>query len=134
MTAGTFGKLYAQTLVTFLALDAVWIGAVAKAFYAEQIGFLLAPQPNWGAAVAFYLLYVLGLVAFVVVPALARQSTRFAAFSGGFFGLVTYATYDLTNLATVARWPFGVTVVDMIWGTALCACVAALTVRTRLPR
>ncbi len=113
-------KLYGVTLFIFLVLDAIWLGLVAQPFYQAQIGFLLAPRANWAAAAVFYLLYVAGLVFFVVAPALrVGQPPRQAARRGAFFGLVTYATYDLTNLATVAGWPVGLTLVDLAWGTLL---------------
>ncbi len=124
MTRSTV-KHYCITLVIFLALDALWLGLITRSFYRAQIGFLLAEKANWAAAGAFYLLYVTGLVTFVVEPALRAGTTPGrAALRGAFFGLVTYATYDLTNLATVDRWPIAVTVVDMAWGAML----GALTV------
>jgi uncharacterized membrane protein len=99
-------KHYFITLICFLILDAIWLGLIAQSFYQAQIGFLLAKNPNWLAAGAFYLLYVAGLVYFVVGPALrAGIAPGRAALRGAFFGLVAYATYDLTNLATVDRWP-----------------------------
>ena len=99
---------------------------MAKAFYAEQIGFLMAPQPNWLAAALFYALFVFGLLAFVIVPGVHRQSPRLAGFTGGLFGLVTYATYDLTNQATVKEWPWILTIVDMTWGAVLATSVSCL--------
>ena len=119
MARGTL-KHYFITLICFLILDAIWLGLIAQPFYQAQIGFLLAKNPNWLAAGAFYLLYVAGLVFFVVEPALRTGSAPGrAALRGAFFGLVAYATYDLTNLATVDRWPILLTAVDMTWGTAL---------------
>ena len=113
-------KHYFVTLICFLILDAIWLGLIAQPFYQAQIGFLLAKNPNWVAAGAFYLLYVAGLVFFVVGPALRAGTPPVrAALRGAFFGLVAYATYDLTNLATVDRWPLLLTVVDMAWGTLL---------------
>jgi len=113
-------KPYGVTLCIFLVLDGLWLGVVAQPFYQAQLGFLLAARTNWAAAAAFYLLYVAGLVFFVVGPALrVEQTPRQAARRGAFFGLVTYATYDLTNLATVAGWPVGLTLVDLAWGTLL---------------
>ena len=113
-------KHYFITLICFLVLDAIWLGLIAQPFYQAQIGFLLAKNPNWLAAGAFYLLYVAGLVFFVVGPALrAGTPPGRAALRGAFFGLVAYATYDLTNLATVDRWPLLLTAVDMAWGTLL---------------
>jgi uncharacterized membrane protein len=117
-------KVYAATLVGFLAIDFLWLAIVARGFYRKHLGFLLADQPNWWAAIAFYLLFVVGLVVFAVAPALQAGSLRRALLLGGFFGLVTYATYDLTNHATVKGWPWIVTVVDLCWGLALSASVS----------
>ena len=119
-------KLYVLTLITFLAIDMVWLGWVAPGFYKQHLGFLLADKPNWAAAVVFYLLFVAGLVVFVIVPSLESQSWSKALVLGAFFGLVTYATYDLTNMATVRGWPAIVTGVDMAWGTVLAAAVCAV--------
>ena len=121
-------KRYLLTLVILLALDALWLGVIAPPFYRSQIGFLMAASPNWGAAGAFYLLFVAGLVVFVVAPGLEAGAPGRAAWRGALFGLVAYATYDLTNLATLDRWPLLLTVVDMAWGTALCAVTAWLSV------
>ena len=90
-------KLYVCAFVGFLAIDMVWLAVVARGFYRRQLGFLLSDQPNWWAAIAFYLLFVAGLLVFAVVPGLQAGSLRRALLLGGFFGLVTYATYDLTN-------------------------------------
>jgi uncharacterized membrane protein len=120
----SFLKTYLFTLFPFLILDAVWLGFVAPSFYKTQIGHLMATDPNLLAAVIFYLLYVVGLVVFVT----GRESTlKQKALRGAFFGLVCYATYDLTNLATLRDWPLLVTVVDLLWGTFASAvtCLAA---------
>jgi uncharacterized membrane protein len=119
-------KIYLAALVSFLAIDMVWLVIVARGFYRKQLGFLLSDLPNWWAAIAFYLLFVVGLLVFAVVPGVQVGSLRRALVLGGFFGLVTYATYDLTNLATVKNWPWIVTVVDMVWGTVLATSVAAI--------
>ena len=119
-------KLYLCTLVGFLALDAVWLGVVARGFYRRQLGSLLSDQPNWWAAVSFYLLFVAGLLVFAIVPGLQAGSLRKVLLLGAFFGLVTYATYDLTNMATVKNWPWLVTIVDMAWGTVLAAAVSGI--------
>jgi uncharacterized membrane protein len=125
-----FVRLYLLTLLPFVLLDALWLGVVARRFYRAQIGALLARTPNWWAAGVFYLLFVAGIVVFVVAPALERGSPlAAAALAGAFFGLVTYAAYDLTNLATLEGWPVTVTVVDMAWGTLLCALTALVGVR-----
>ena len=119
-------KLYVATLVGFLAIDFVWLAFVARSFYRRHLGFLLADQPNWWAAMAFYPLFVAGLVVFAILPALKVGSLRQAILLGGFFGLVTYATYDLTNHATVKNWPRIVTVVDLCWGLVLSASVSCI--------
>jgi len=123
----TFLKQFFVTFVVFLALDAVWLGAIAPGFYQSQIGFLMAKNPIWAAAGIFYLLFVIGLVIFVVAPAVQQSSLRVAALKGALFGLVTYATYDLTNLATVEGWPVLVTVVDLVWGSFLSTATATVS-------
>lgn len=115
--------VYAVTLGAFLALDALWLGVIARGFYRRQLGFLLADEVRWGAAALFYLLYVAGVLILVVLPHQEGTLLR-TALLGAVFGLCAYAAYDLTNLATVARWPLRVTVVDMAWGTLLTAATA----------
>jgi len=116
-------KLYLLTLVAFFAIDMVWLGLVARGFYRKHLGFLLAPNPNWAAAILFYLLFVVGLLVFAVVPGLRAGSLGKALLLGALFGLLTYATYDLTNLATIKDWPLVITVVDMVWGVILASLV-----------
>jgi len=122
-----FVKLYAIALPVFFAIDMVWLVFVAKNFYAKYLGFLMSPTVNWAAAIIFYLLFIVGVVLFVVTPALEQQSWLSALLFGALFGLITYATYDLTNLATIKNWPLIVTVVDMIWGATLSALVSIIT-------
>jgi uncharacterized membrane protein len=122
-----FLRLYCIALPIFFALDMVWLGVVAKRFYAKHIGFLMTANVNWAAAILFYLLFIAGLLVFVVVPALERGSWMRALRFGALFGLITYATYDLTNLATLKDWPLVVTVVDLVWGMALAASVSLAT-------
>lgn len=120
-------KLYAIALPVFLAIDLIWLGFIAKNFYKEQIGFLMKNNVNWTAAIIFYLLFIIGLVFFVIEPALSKGSIMHAVVFGALFGLITYATYDLTNLATLKDWPVLVTIVDLIWGAFLSASVSAIT-------
>ncbi|RPI58288.1 MAG: DUF2177 family protein [Chloroflexi bacterium] len=117
-------KLYFATLIAFFAIDLVWLGLVARSFYRKHLGFLMAPSPNWPAAIIFYLLFVLGILVFVVLPGLEANSLRTTLLRAALFGLICYATYDLTNLATVKDWPLLVTVVDLIWGTVLSVVVS----------
>ena len=122
-----FIKLYLIALPVFFAIDMVWLGLVAKNFYAKQIGFLMTPNINWLAAIIFYLLFIVGLVLFVITPAIDKGSWMHALLFGLLFGLITYATYDLTNLATLKDWPILVTIVDLIWGAVLAASVSVAT-------
>lgn len=122
-----FFKLYAIALPVFFAIDMVWLGFVAKNFYRSQIGFLMRGDVNWVAAIAFYLLFIVGLIFFVVTPALEKGSWTYALLVGALFGLITYATYDLTNLATTKDWPLLVTFVDLAWGAVLAASVSTIT-------
>lgn len=121
-------KLYFLTLVIFLSIDSIWLGLVAPKFYRAQIGHLMAEKANFAVAGLFYLLFVGALVYFVVAPAVQSGETRDILLRGALFGLVTYATYDLTNHATLRDWPVTVTIVDMAWGTLLTAATSALSV------
>lgn len=112
-------KLYILTFLSFLAVDGVWLGLVAKNFYAKHLGFLMSPTPNLLAAFLFYLLNIVGLMILVVVPALRENNLAKALWLGALYGLCTYATYDLTNLATIKNWPLLVTVVDLLWGITI---------------
>jgi uncharacterized membrane protein len=117
-------KLYFATLIAFLAIDIVWLSLIARTIYQKFIGFLLTPTINWIAAVLFYLLFILGILVFVVMPGLENNSLKATLLRAALFGLITYATYDLTNLATVKNWPVLITVIDMAWGTALSVVVS----------
>jgi uncharacterized membrane protein len=122
-----FLKLYILALPIFLGIDFAWLTLIAKNFYAKQIGYLMAKNPNIFAALIFYLIFIAGLIFFVISPALDKRMWTYALFAGAFFGLVTYATYDLTNLATVKDWPIVVTIIDLIWGTVVAAAVSVIT-------
>ena len=116
--------VYLITVPIFFVIDLTWLGVVAKGFYQKHLGYLMRPQINWAAAILFYLLFIIGIVFFAVRPALESQSPMRALVYGALFGFFAYATYDLTNLATVKDWPVIVTVVDLVWGTVLCGAVA----------
>lgn len=122
--------LYLVTLAIFFLVDMVWLGVVAKNFYRKHLGYLMGPKVVWPAALLFYLLFIAGLVVFVIWPALVADQAPLLRplIFGAFFGLVAYATYDLTNLATVKDWPIVVTVIDLVWGTALGGAVSCLSV------
>lgn len=122
-----FFKLFIIALPVFFVIDMVWLVFAAKKFYQEQIGFLMKPDINWLAAIIFYLLFIAGLVIFVISPAVEKHSWIHALIFGALFGLITYATYDLTNLSTLKDWPLLVTVVDLIWGTLLASSISVIT-------
>jgi len=126
-TDAMFLKLFIIALPVFFVIDMVWLVLVAKKFYQEQIGFLMKPDINWFAAIIFYLLFIAGLIIFVISPAVEKHSWVHALLFGALFGLITYATYDLTNLATLKDWPLIVTVVDLIWGTVLASAISVIT-------
>jgi len=122
-----FLKLYAIALPVFFAIDMIWLGLVAKNFYRSQIGTLMKPDVNWTAAIVFYLIFIAGLVVFVIAPAKEKDSWTHALLFGALFGLVCYATYDLTNLAVAKDWPLLVTIVDLAWGAVLASSVSVVT-------
>jgi len=122
-----YWKLLLIALPVFFAIDMVWLGLIARGFYRRQLGSLLADNANWIAAIVFYLIFIAGLVFFVVEPAVDAGSWVKALGYGAAFGFVTYATYDLTNLATLKDWPLLVTLVDLAWGAVLASSVAVAT-------
>jgi len=122
-----FITLYAVSVPVFFLIDMVWLGVVARDFYATRLGHLLG-EVNWTAAIIFYLVFLVGLTFFAIYPAAVAGDVGKALLLGALFGFFTYATYDLTNLATLRDWPLSVTLVDMVWGTVLGGSVSALTV------
>jgi len=112
-------KLYCVTFIAFLVIDMVWLGIVARTFYQKHLGFLMAPGINWFAAILFYLLFIVGILVFVVVPGLNGSPLSTTLLRAALFGIITYSTYDLTNLSTIKDWPLIVTVIDIIWGMVL---------------
>lgn len=134
MSAAFWLKLYLLTVPVFFLIDMVWLGFVARNFYKEQLHSLLSPQVNWTAALLFYFIYIAGILFFAVRPGLEAGSLARACLYGALFGFFTYATYDLTNLATLRDWPVLVSVVDIGWGTLLCTLVsgAAYLIGARL--
>ena len=110
---------YILTGLVYLAIDAVWLGWIARRFYFTRLGHLLLEKPLLGTAAAFYLVYMAGVVVFAIVPGLAAASPLVAMGYGALFGLCAYATYDVTNYATLRGWPVEVSIVDTIWGAVL---------------
>ena len=109
-----FLKHYLIALVVFTLIDLVWLLVISKKLYKEKIGHLMADKANLPAAAVFYLLIIAAMVFFVILPATEKQSILYALGAGAFFGLITYATYDLTNLATLRDWPLSNTVIDLV--------------------
>ena len=120
--------VYLITLAVFFLIDMIWLGVVAKGFYRRHLGTMLSPKVNWAAAILFYLLFIVGLLVFVIKPALIRGDPLKALCFGALFGLISYATYDLSNLATLKDWPLIVTIVDLIWGSVLGGAVSFFSV------
>ncbi len=117
---------YLATLAALTLIDLLWLGVVAKGFYRRALGPLMAKRIRWPAAAAFYLLFAAGIVLFAVWPAVQGGRVWLAALLGGLFGFFAYATYDLTNLATLEGFPLRLALVDMAWGSALTAAAAAV--------
>lgn len=115
---------YLGTTLVFFGIDLVWLGVIAKNLYQKQLGSFLSDQVNWTAAVIFYLLFIVGIFIFAIMPALEKNSWQHALIYGVLFGFFTYATYDLTNLATLKNWPLQIVFIDIIWGMVLTGTVA----------
>ncbi len=120
-------KIFGIALVVFLIIDMIWLGFIARNFYQEHLGSLMKTNVNWLAAIIFYLIFIAGLVFFVINPALTNNSFSYALLAGAFFGLITYATYDLTNHATLKGWPLIVTLADLAWGTFIASATASIS-------
>ena len=118
---------YILTVVVFFIIDIGWIAGVANSFYWKHIGHLRAENPNWLAAILFYTIFIGGLIFFCIKPAIEANNFKTALLNGALFGLITYATYDLTNQATLKNWPWIVTITDIAWGIFLCASVSTVS-------
>jgi uncharacterized membrane protein len=124
MTWIQWAKAYFLTFLVFLAVDFLWLGLVARRFYHRYLGHFLSEEVNWAAAFSFYLLFVFGMMIFVIYPAFKANTVAQAIWLGMLYGLVTYATFDLTNLALLKDWPATIVVVDIIWGIVLSGLVS----------
>lgn len=122
-----YPALYGIAAGLFVLFDAIWLGVVAKKLYATELKGLMTSNVKWGAAALFYAVFIAGLIYFVIAPALKADSSSSLAMAAAFFGFVTYATYDLTNYATLKGFPFKIVVIDLIWGTVLSTTVATLS-------
>ncbi len=128
-TARTLSIAYLWALVSFLVLDAVWLSLMGPRLYKPALGELMAPDVDWFAAVLFYAIYLAGLLVFAILPALAEGAAGPALRRGAFFGLVAYATYDLTNPATLRDWPWAITIADLVWGSFVSGAAAWVSAR-----
>jgi len=115
---------YVLTSIVFFALDMLWLGFVAKDLYKKYLGGFLSDKVNWTAAIIFYLLFIIGIFIFVILPAVEINSVGKAILYGVLFGFFTYATYDLTNLATMKNWPLNIVFIDIVWGMVLTGLVS----------
>ena len=120
-------KQYLVALTTFLVVDMIWLGVIAKNLYSKYLGDIMTDKVNWLAAIIFYLLFIVGLVIFVINPGLESKSLIKTIGLAALFGLITYTTYDLTNLATIRNWPLLITIIDLVWGMTLSTIVATIT-------
>jgi uncharacterized membrane protein len=115
---------YLLTMVVFFGIDMAWLGVVAKEMYRKYLGALLSDTVNWAAAILFYLIFMVGIFIFVILPAVEKQSVGRALVLGAVFGFIAYATYDLTNYATLTGFPLIIVIIDLTWGAVLTAAVS----------
>ena len=115
---------YALTFIVFFIIDMAWLGFIAKNIYKKYLGDLLSENVNWTAAIVFYLLFIVGIFIFVILPSVEKDSVRSAIVLGALFGFFTYATYDLTNLATLKGFPTTIVYIDLAWGAILTSIVS----------
>ena len=115
---------YLLTVPVFFAIDMLWLGIIARGFYAKQLASFLSPNVNWTAGIIFYLLYIVGIIYFAVLPGVEKKSLALVVMNAALFGGLAYATYDLTNLATLKNWPLQIVLVDIAWGVVLTSLVA----------
>ena len=119
--------LYLLTVPVFFAIDMTWLAFVARGFYKQQLGYLLRTDPIWWAAILFYLIFIVGILYYAVLPAHAAGDWTRALLLGALFGFFTYMTYDLTNYATLRDWPLPIVFADMLWGAVLSASVSVIS-------
>jgi len=118
---------YGIALVVFMVIDLIWLGFIAKDLYSKYLGYLMADKVNWVSAVVFYLIFIGGILYFVLYPSLLDKNLNNLIIRAALFGFITYATYDLTNLATIKDWPIQITIIDLIWGTTLSTSVSVIS-------
>jgi len=115
---------YTLTILVFLMIDLLWLGLIAKKLYRKYLGHLLSNKVNWPAAIIFYFIYIAGISYFAIYPAIDKDSVQTAILLGALLGFFAYATYDLTNLATLKGWPLSIVIIDIVWGIVLSTAVS----------
>lgn len=118
---------YGVSVPVFFVVDMIWLGVIARGFYRKSLEPLLTPNINWTAAIIFYFLFLVGVLVFALLPGMEKRSLIYTVGMAALFGFIAYATYDLTNLATLRDWPLMLSIVDMMWGSFLSASTAGLT-------
>lgn len=111
--------IYIASLATFIILDIIWLGVITRNYYSSEIGHLMSEKVNYLAAIAFYLIFVTGLVILAIMPGLKDENLKRTIINAAILGFVSYATYDLTNLATLKDWPLKMVLIDISWGTII---------------
>jgi len=111
--------LFCISFVIFCVLDLLWLGYLGRSIYLYYLGDFLRTPPLWSAAIIFYIFFIIGMIVFVIKPAINKKSCLYATGYGSFYGFITYMTYELTNLAVIANWPVGIVFIDILWGSIL---------------
>jgi uncharacterized membrane protein len=114
---------YFLTIPIFFLIDMVWLGIISKGFYKTHLGYIMADKVNWLPAIIFYLAFIIGVIIFAVIPGIEKSSLIRTLILAALFGFFTYATYDLSNFATIKNWPAIVVIVDIVWGI----CITTIT-------
>lgn len=122
-----FIKIFLITFFIFLVIELIWLSVLAKDFYQRELGYIMSSKPNLMATVVFAILFVLGMVFFVIYPAIEGNSWTYSLLVGMFYGIITYSTYTLTNLATLKDWPLKVSIIDLVWGSLLGGIVSTIS-------
>lgn len=124
---GIYLKVFIIGFIIFLAIDFLWLGLIANKLYKQELGDLMKKDVNYVAAIIFYVIFMIALTVFVIVPGIESKSIAKVLLLGALFGLASYATYDLTNYATLANFPLKIVIIDLIWGTAVSTITSLLT-------
>tara|TARA_B100000131_G_scaffold101641_2_gene98645 strand:+ start:3582 stop:3989 length:408 start_codon:yes stop_codon:yes gene_type:complete len=119
--------LFLIAFIIFSIIDLIWLAYVGRPIYVYYLGGFLRENPIWSSAIIFYIFFIIGMIVFVIRPAIKQLSYRYALSYGSFYGFITYMTYELTNHAVIKAWPFGIVLIDIAWGAILSALVSVLS-------